>query len=118
MGEKPIVELTRRLKRKLTEIDPKEDTTAITSEYFKQLIADIPQMVYLEKEVNAQEGDITLREIQNAYEAVIGHKVDTANFRRDIRKMLVPVGKKKKTSGKMAELFRFNPMYTYLEEDL
>ena len=67
---------------------------------------------------NLLPSECTLREIQNAYEAVIGHKVDTANFRRDIRKMLVPVGKKKKTSGKMAELFRFNPMYTYLEEDL
>lgn len=62
--------------------------------------------------------EFTLREVQNAYEAVTDHKVDTANFRRDIRKMLVSVGKKKKTTGKMAELYRFNPMYTFLEEDL
>lgn len=78
MGEKPIVELTRRLKRKLTEIDPKEDTTAITSEYFKQLIADIPQMVYLEKEVNAQEGDITLFSHEECLE---DKKKEAANFR-------------------------------------
>lgn len=78
MGEKPIVELTRRLKRKLTEIDPKEDTTAITSEYFKQLIVDIPQMVYLEKEVNAQEGDITLFSHEECLE---DKKKEAANFR-------------------------------------
>lgn len=67
---------------------------------------------------NLLPAEFTLREVQNAYEAVTDHKVDTANFRRDIRKMLVSVGKKKKTTGKMAELFRFNPMYTFLEEDL
>ena len=78
MGEKPIVELTRRLKRKLTEIDPKEDITAITSEYFKQLIVDIPQMVYLEKEVNAQEGDITLFSHEECLE---DKKKEAANFR-------------------------------------
>lgn len=78
MGEKPIVELTRRLKRKLKEIDPKEDTTAITSEYFKQLIVDIPQMVYLEKEVNAQEGDITLFSHEECLE---DKKKEAANFR-------------------------------------
>ncbi len=78
MGEKPIVELTRRLKRKLTEIDTKEDTTAITSEYFKQLIVDIPQMVYLEKEVNAQEGDITLFSHEECLE---DKKKEAANFR-------------------------------------
>ncbi|WP_297328166.1 YgiQ family radical SAM protein [uncultured Bacteroides sp.] len=78
MGEKPIVELTRRLKRKLTEIDPKEDTTSITSEYFKQLIVDIPQMVYLEKEVNAQEGDITLFSHEECLE---DKKKEAANFR-------------------------------------
>lgn len=62
--------------------------------------------------------EFTLREAQNAYEAVTDHRVDTANFRRDIRKMLLPVGKKKKTGGKYAQLYRFNPMYTFLEEDL
>lgn len=60
----------------------------------------------------------TLREIQDAYEAVIGHSVDTGNFRRDIKKMLNPTGKKKRTAGKLAELYTFNPMYSYLEENL
>lgn len=62
--------------------------------------------------------ECTLREIQNVYEAVIGHQVDTANFRRDIRKMLIPTGTKKKINGKEAALYRFNPMYQYVEENL
>lgn len=62
--------------------------------------------------------ECTLREIQDAYEAVIGHKVDTANFRRDIRRMLKPTGKKKKTGGKDAALYTFNPMYQYLKENI
>lgn len=62
--------------------------------------------------------ECTLREIQNAYEAVIGHKIDTGNFRRDIKKMLISTGKKKKVSGKPSALYIFNPMYSYLEENL
>ena len=62
--------------------------------------------------------ECTLREIQNAYEAVIGHNTDTGNFRRDIKKMLIDTGKKKKVSGKSATLYMFNPMFTYLEENL
>ena len=62
--------------------------------------------------------ECTLREIQNAYEAVIGHNTDTGNFRRDIKKMLIDTGKKKKVSGKSATLYTFNPMFTYLEENL
>ncbi len=62
--------------------------------------------------------ECTLREIQNVYEAVIGHKVDTGNFRRDIKKMLKPTGKTKQTAGKRAALYTFNPMYEFLEENL
>lgn len=62
--------------------------------------------------------ECTLREIQNAYEAVIGHTVDTGNFRRDIKKRLKDTGKKTKRGGKMAALYTFNPMYDYLEENL
>lgn len=47
MGEKPIVELVRRLKR-------------------QQPILDIPQLAYLTKEVQPQEGDITLSRTKNA----------------------------------------------------
>lgn len=62
--------------------------------------------------------ECTLRQIQNAYEAVVGHKTDTGNFRRDIQKMLIDTGTKKKVSGKMTKLFSFNPMFSYLEENL
>lgn len=78
MGEKPVVELAERLKRRLAEINTKEDTTSITRGEFKQLIADIPQMVYLEKEVTAQEGDITLYSHE---ECLKDKKKEAANFR-------------------------------------
>lgn len=62
--------------------------------------------------------ECTLREIQNAYEAVVGHPTDTGNFRRDIKRMLIDTGRKKKVSGKSASLYTFNPMFSYLEENL
>lgn len=62
--------------------------------------------------------EFTLREVQNAYEAVIGKKTDTGNFRRDIRKMLNETGRKKKSGGKNAATYRFNPLYSYMEENL
>ena len=78
MGEKPVVELTKRLKRSLVEISPKEDPSAIPPREFKRLIADIPQMVYLEKEVTALEGDITLFSHE---ECLKDKKKEAANFR-------------------------------------
>lgn len=78
MGEKPVVELTERLKRKLAETGTEEDAPTITREEFKQLIADIPQMVYLEKEVTAQEGDIKLFSHE---ECLKDKKKEAANFR-------------------------------------
>lgn len=62
--------------------------------------------------------EMTLREIQTAYEAVIGHKTDTGNFRRDIRRMLKPTGNTRMVHGRRAATYRFDPMYTYLEENL
>lgn len=62
--------------------------------------------------------ECTLREIQTAYEAVIGHTTDTGNFRRDIRKMLKETGHSRKVNGKQVKLYSFNPMYQYLEENL
>lgn len=67
---------------------------------------------------NLLPSECTLREIQNVYEAVTGRPTDTANFRRDIRKMLTATGRKKKSGSRMAELYRFDPMYTYLKENL
>lgn len=62
--------------------------------------------------------EMTLRQIQDAYEAVVGHKTDTGNFRRDIKRMLVNTGRTRKSAGKQAALYRFNPMFRYLEENL
>lgn len=78
MGEKPVVELTERLKHRLAEVNTKEDSSAITPGEFKQLIADIPQMVYLEKEATVQEGDITLFSHE---ECLKDKKKEAANFR-------------------------------------
>ncbi|MBR4164321.1 MAG: NUDIX hydrolase [Solobacterium sp.] len=62
--------------------------------------------------------ECTLRQMQDVYEAIIGHKTDTGNFRRDIRRMLKETEKKIKVNGKNAALYRFNPIYTFLEENL
>ena len=62
--------------------------------------------------------EMTLRQIQDAYEAVVGHKTDTGNFRRDIKRMLVNTGRTRKSAGKQAALYRLNPMFRYLEENL
>ena len=59
MGEKPIVELVRRLKR-------------------QQPILDIPQLAYLTKEVQPQEGDIILFSHE---ECLKDKKKQAANFR-------------------------------------
>ena len=78
MGEKPVVELAERLKRKLAETDGTVPATVVTKEDFKQLISDIPQMVYLEKNISSQEGDITLFSHE---ECLKDKKKEAANFR-------------------------------------
>lgn len=78
MGEKPVAELAGRLKRKLAETDGTDVAAAITPESFKQLVSDIPQMAYLEKEVIPQEGDITLFSHE---ECLKDKKKEAANFR-------------------------------------
>ncbi len=59
MGEKPVVELARRLKQ-------------------QQPVSDIPQLAYLAKEVFPQEGDITLHSHE---ECLKDKKKQAANFR-------------------------------------
>ncbi|ADV44840.1 YgiQ family radical SAM protein [Bacteroides helcogenes] len=76
MGEKPIAELAGRLKSRLS--PEKEGQATLTKEEFRQLIADIPQMVYLEKGVMPQEGDITLFSHE---ECLKDRKKEAANFR-------------------------------------
>lgn len=76
MGEKPVVELAERLKNR--ETSESESTAATTREAFKRLIADIPQMAYLDKEVATQEGDIALYSHE---ECLKEKKKEAANFR-------------------------------------
>ena len=79
MGEKPIVELAGRLKRRLQASGTDNgETASLAKEEFKQLISDIPQMVYLEKEVAPQEGDITLFSHE---ECLKDKRKEAANFR-------------------------------------
>ena len=69
MGEKPIVALAEGLK---------PAGTCVSKESFKELIANIPQMVYLEKDIVPQEGDITLFSHE---ECLKDKKKEAANFR-------------------------------------
>ena len=62
--------------------------------------------------------EFTLKQVQNVYEIISGEKKDTSNFRRDILKMVSPVGKTVKTYNKYAELYTFNPLIQYLKGDL
>ena len=62
--------------------------------------------------------EFTLKQVQNVYEIISGEKKDTSNFRRDILKMVSPVGKTVKTYNKYAELYSFNPLIQYLKGDL
>lgn len=62
--------------------------------------------------------EATLKEMQIVYEAIIGHKTDTGNFRRDIRKMLKPTGNYRLVHGKKTALYTYNPMLIYVEENL
>ncbi|MDO4162818.1 MAG: YgiQ family radical SAM protein [Bacteroides sp.] len=80
MGEKPIVELANRLKRCLAETTTTEASTEthLSAADFKQLIADIPQMVYLAKEVTPHEDDIQLFAHE---ECLKDKKKQAANFR-------------------------------------
>ena len=86
MGEKPVVELAGRVKQKLADTANIEDANSpvapeektIAPEEFKQLIAGIPQMVYLDKEVSPQEEDITLFSHE---ECLKDKRKEAANFR-------------------------------------
>lgn len=83
MGEKPVVELATRIRKRMAEIADTEQAHAetpyrLSATDFKQLIADIPQMVYLAKEVTPHEGDIQLFAHE---ECLKDKKKQAANFR-------------------------------------
>lgn len=79
MGEKPVTELASRMMRLLTPDGTRQESSVVfTGETFRQLISDIPQMVYLATEVVPQEGDITLFSHEECLE---DKKKEAANFR-------------------------------------
>lgn len=78
MGEKPVTELAARMMHRLTPDDTQSSPLVFTKETFRQLICDIPQMVYLTEEVVPQEGDITLFSHE---ECLKDKKKEAANFR-------------------------------------
>lgn len=78
MGEKPVTELAARMMHRLTPDDTQDSPLVFTKETFRQLICDIPQMVYLTEEVVSQEGDITLFSHE---ECLKDKKKEAANFR-------------------------------------
>ena len=61
----------------------------------------------------------TLKQAQDVYETLTSKKVDTANFRRDILKMLNETGEKTETyRNRKTKTYTFNPLFNYLKEDL
>ncbi|MBE6123423.1 MAG: NUDIX hydrolase [Solobacterium sp.] len=118
-------EITDRAKRNYVETDSRlleESTEELAADHIKaiNMALDLLRNRAASTGIlfNVLPQEMTLREIQNAYEAVTGHKTDTGNFRRDIKKMLICTGNTRKVSGKDTALYRFNPMFRYLEENL
>ncbi len=77
MGEKPITELARRMNTRLSEAEETASARLTPSET-KALAADIPQMVYLTRTPDEQEGDIRLYSHE---ECLKEKKKESANFR-------------------------------------
>lgn len=118
-------EITDRAKRNYVETDSRvleESTEELAADHIKaiNMALDLLRNRAASTGIlfNVLPQEMTLREIQNAYEAVTGHRTDTGNFRRDIKKMLIATGNTRKVAGKDTALYRFNPMFRYLEENL
>ena len=62
--------------------------------------------------------EFTLKEAQDIYQKITGSKVDTPNFRRKIKAMLIETSNTVKTYNKFSKLYRFNPLFKYLKGDL
>ncbi|WP_071145094.1 YgiQ family radical SAM protein [Bacteroides ihuae] len=73
MGEKPIIEFTRRLNEALAAQPEMQATTALL-----QTLTDIPQTSYIASNYSAEEGDITLHSHE---ECLRDKKKQAANFR-------------------------------------
>ena len=60
----------------------------------------------------------TLKEAQEVYQIITGEKVDTPNFRRKIKPMLIETNKSIKTYNKLSKLYKFNPLFKFMKGDL
>ena len=60
----------------------------------------------------------TLKQVQETYEIVSGKTVDTRNFRKNITKMLIKTDEVVEGYNKPSTLYKFNPMFEYMKEDL
>jgi hypothetical protein len=99
-----------------------ESTTELAGDHVKAINMAMDQVMNRAASTgilfNLLEEEFTLREVQNVYEAIITRKTDTGNFRRDIKRMLKETGTYRNVKGKKVKLYRFDPMYRYLEENL
>ncbi len=59
--------------------------------------------------------EVTLLQIRKAYEAIVGHEVHPSNFNRSIANMLVETKKTNTYRGRPVRVFRFNPLYQFIE---
>lgn len=62
--------------------------------------------------------EFTLKEAQDVYQKITSEKVDTPNFRRKIKPMLIETNKSIKTYNKLSKLYKFNPLFKFMKGDL
>ena len=62
--------------------------------------------------------EFTLRQVREIYEIVTNKKISAPNFNKSIKKMLVSTEHTVYSYNKWARLYRFNPMWQFLKEDL
>ena len=101
----------RRSSRLLTEEQLAADHIKLVNMAVDQLRTDAISSGLL---FNLLPEKFTLKEVQKAYEAVSGLKVDTPNFRRGIVSRLIATDEYRK-NRKAARLYRFNPLYVNME---
>lgn len=114
-------EITDRVKRNYIETDSHildSSNAKLAADHIKALNMAMDEMQHRAASTgiifNLLPEEVTMLQIQKAYEAVTGRKVQRANFRRDMSKMLVETGHTVKYLGRDVKLFRFNPLYRFL----
>ena len=100
----------------------KSSTTQLAADHIKiiNIALDELQLNVAESGLlfNLLPKEFTLKEAQDVYEIIVSDKVDTPNFRRKIRNMLIETKKEVKTYNKYSKLYTFNPLFKYMKGDL